>query len=243
MREGRVSNTGGLILKKGLAAENSVWKCLRCKEGKEKRCRQGTHTWLLSSISQPIVFTGIVSSAPQSSLMKFIEEMLVYRWSSDYQPNGLPSISILLCNTDCLTPHLSSLNCQGLTHSDLLHQCNPQMFPFLGIYLWPLILVTMVAPRIFIITKFKPPALTSLLRSGHKSPSDQVDTSTWESSRHLTKYVQMWTHDLFTSPSLLAAVLIFFGKLDPVLTLPSLSIGKPINYPWVHLIPSTLINP
>lgn len=39
-----MSNTGGLIFKKRLAAENSVLEFVKSEKRKEKRCRQGTHT-------------------------------------------------------------------------------------------------------------------------------------------------------------------------------------------------------
>lgn len=84
-----LSNTGSLIFKKGLAAENSAWECEGWK-GKEERCRQGTHTWHLSSISQSIVFTCIVSSAPWSSHVKFTGAMVVLSGSTSGPPNANP---------------------------------------------------------------------------------------------------------------------------------------------------------
>ena len=61
------------------------------------------------------------------------------------------------------------------------------------------------------LTKSKPPAPTFLLRSDHEFPPDQVDTSVWAMNSSLN--TSRW--ELRASPS----GLLFFGKLNPVLTL------------------------
>lgn len=201
----------------------SVWWV---EKGKEKRCRQAAHSWCLSNISVSCRHMCLFISW-QSSLITCIGEMLVLCESPSRsvthrpscQPPGSYSFLIFL-RALWSSPSVSST-------ANPLH-CNPQMFHSL------ISLVLRSHPsrhyrctHIFVITKSKPPAPTFLLRSGHGSPPDQVDSSAWV----LGTSLNMSRCELRSSPS----DLLFFGKLEPILPFPWVLLLSP-NLKSSHLV-------
>lgn len=223
-RRAAAQERGGFIFKKGLAAENIIWECVMGGRG-GRRDAAREHILDIGPAFQSLVFHQ-PTEQPHNMHRGDASSVWVHHCPPKSQPNDSSSISILLCRPlpSLSQPTASSHSwpssersdfpfpSQQLIHFSVTPKCS---------FLWN---ISGHKIEVFHSHHQTPAGSSSFLcRSGHESPPDQEDMSTWVMASPWTlSDVNSWFLHL-----------TFFGEADPILTLP---------YPWVLLLSSNLIH-